>query len=150
MSVTRKKANRFAPVLALLLLGIAWLVVRQCNPNGTDPRPTTRKETTRNTSNSDQRGLNRNPSQINYSKHARCRMECRHITQAEVKDILRNGDINYKKSDIGNRSDCNRKYAVEGRTNDGQRVRIIFAPCADEVTVVTVIDLGQEWPCNCD
>ena len=74
MSVTRKKANRFAPVLALVLLGIAWLVVRQCNPNGTDPRPTTRKETTRNTSNSDQRGLNRNPSQLNYSKHARCRM----------------------------------------------------------------------------
>jgi hypothetical protein len=77
-------------------------------------------------------------------------MDCRHITQAEVKDILQNGTINYSKSDIGNNPECRRKYAVEGKTNDGQRVRIIFAPCQTEVTVVTVIDLGKEWACDCE
>jgi Domain of unknown function (DUF4258) len=147
---TSKKANRFAPVVALVLLLVAWLVVKQCNPNGTDPKPTTRKERTTTNTAEKQQGLNRNPSKINYSKHARCRMDCRRISQAEVKDILQNGTINYKKSDLGNNPDCRRKYALEGNTNDGQRVRIIFAPCADEVTVVTVIDLGKEWACDCD
>lgn len=145
-----KKANRFAPVIAIVLLLVAWVVVKQCNPNGTDPKPTTRKERTTTNTADKQQGLNRHPAQINYSKHARCRMDCRHITQAEVKDILKNGTINYKKSEIGNNPDCKRKYALEGKTNDGQRVRIIFAPCANEVTVVTVIDLGKEWVCDCD
>jgi hypothetical protein len=27
-------------------------------------------------------------------------MECRHITQKEVEDIVRNGEINYRKSDV--------------------------------------------------
>ncbi len=145
-----KKANRYAPVLALVLLVVAWVVVKQCNPNGTDPKPSTRKERTTAKRADKQTGLNRQPAKINYSKHARCRMDCRHITQAEVKDILQNGTINYKKSELGNNPDCRRKYALEGNTNDGQRVRIIFAPCADEVTVVTVIDLGKEWACDCD
>jgi rRNA-processing protein FCF1 len=42
-------------------------------------------------------GLNRSPSHINYSKHAKCRMECRHIDENEVKDMIANGTINYKK-----------------------------------------------------
>ena len=96
------------------------------------------------------RGLNRQPSRISYSKHARCRMACRHIDESEVKEILQQGKINYAKSEIGDRPDCKRKYAVEGTTRDGQRVRIIFAPCKTEVTVVTVIDIGKEWPCDCD
>jgi len=42
--------------------------------------------------------LNRNPTHINYTKHAKCRMECRHIDESEIKDILANGSINYKKA----------------------------------------------------
>lgn len=145
-----KKANRYAPLLALVLLVVAWVVVKQCNPNGTEPKQNTRKERTTTETAEKLQGLNRNPAKINYSKHARCRMDCRRISQAEVKDILQNGTINYRKSELGNNPDCRRKYALEGNTNDGQRVRIIFAPCADEVTVVTVIDLGKEWACDCD
>jgi hypothetical protein len=66
-----------------------------------------------------------------------------------VEDILQNGKINYSKSDIGDRPACKKKYAVEGLTKDKQKVRIIFAPCKNEVTVVTVIDIGKEWPCEC-
>lgn len=76
-------------------------------------------------------------------------MECRHIDEAEVKDILNTGKINYGKSELGDNPDCKRKYAVEGNTRDNQKVRIIFAPCQMEVTVVTVIDLGKEWTCDC-
>ncbi|HSC52581.1 MAG TPA: DUF4258 domain-containing protein [Phnomibacter sp.] len=150
MATPSKKANRYAPVVALVLLLVAWLVVKQCNPNGTESKTTTRKKANTTQTTTQQQGLNRHPSQINYSKHARCRMDCRHISVAEVQGILQNGTINYGKSELGNNPDCQRKYAVEGKTNDGQKVRIIFAPCASEVTVVTVIDLGKDWECHCE
>ena len=92
-------------------------------------------------------GLNRNPSQIHYSKHAKCRMDCRHIDEAEIKDILQNGTINYRKSEL-NADACHRKYAVEGYAKD-QHLRIIFAPCGEMMTVVTCIDLANEWECHC-
>lgn len=75
-------------------------------------------------------------------------MACRQISEQEIQDILVNGSINYKKSSL-QVADCQKKYAVEGLTADQQRVRVIFAPCAEEVTVVTCIDLGKEWECNC-
>ena len=139
----RKKANSLASlVVIILLLGIVF-IIKQCgNPGAAKKETTTANQ-------KDSRGLDRNPSAINYSKHARCRMQCRHIDESEVKDILQNGKINYGKSEIGNHPDCKKRYAVEGKTNDNQRVRIIFAPCQSEVTVVTVIDLETEWACDC-
>ncbi len=74
-------------------------------------------------------------------------MGCRHITEDEVVDILRNGTINYGKSDM--RGSPDPKYAIEGDTKDGQEVRIIFANSPRGIVVVTVIDLENEWKCNC-
>ena len=92
--------------------------------------------------------LNRNPSHIHYSKHAKCRMACRHIDETEIADILKKGSINYKKSQLKG-EDCQNKYAVEGYSKDNQHLRIIFAPCGSSVTVVTCIDIGVEWACDC-
>ena len=47
------------------------------------------------------------------------------------------------------RSDPDPKYALEGITRDQQRVRIIFADAEKGMVVVTVIDLENEWSCNC-
>ncbi|MEO8116193.1 MAG: DUF4258 domain-containing protein [Bacteroidota bacterium] len=131
------KWKKALPALFLIVLLIVAFLLKHA---GQQP------ETTPTTTS---RGLNRNPAHINFSKHAQCRMSCRHIDESEVTEILHNGKINYTKSDLkGN--DCQKKYVVEGTTHDQQRVRIIFAPCAAEMTVVTVIDLGKEWPCNCE
>ena len=91
--------------------------------------------------------IDRHPGKLIYTKHARCRMDCRHIDEAEVEDILANGRINYRKSEPAGRPDP--KYALEGNTRDGQQVRIIFAPAKRGMVVITVIDLGNEWSCNC-
>lgn len=142
MATNRQKANRYATLVALAILVVALLVVKWLQNGKQNPEPSkTEQQATR--------GLNRQPDKIIYSKHARCRMACRHISEQEVQEILKNGSINYRKSEIGDRPECRRKYALEGNTHDGQRVRIIFAPCRGEVTVVTVIDLGQEWACDC-
>jgi hypothetical protein len=82
---------------------------------------------------------------IKYSKHAKCRMDCRHIDEAEVKEILQKGEINYSKEQENEKGIS---YPLEGVTHDGQHVRIVFAPHENDVTVVTVIDLDTNWPCG--
>ncbi|RTL60323.1 MAG: DUF4258 domain-containing protein [Sphingobacteriales bacterium] len=91
--------------------------------------------------------LNRSTSHFIYTKHARCRMDCRHIDESEVKEILREGKINYAKSQYQNTD--NPKYAVEGWSHDNQHLRIVFAPAEDAVVVVTCIDLETEFECHC-
>ena len=93
-------------------------------------------------------GLDRNAKKLFFTKHAKCRMNCRHITQREVKEILAAGNINYSKSDLHDQRGPT--YAVEGITSDRQKVRIIFAPKQQHLTVVTVIDLVEEFACNCN
>jgi hypothetical protein len=144
--------KKILPLILLVVLAVLTLVIRNCNSSEPE-KPTTKNQkktdTTRQTETYPRRGLNRNPSHINYSKHARCRMDCRRIDEAEVQQILKGGKINYAKSELRG-EDCKKKYAVEGTTKDDQKVRIIFAPCSNEITVVTVIDLGKEWVCNCE
>lgn len=82
-----------------------------------------------------------------YTKHARCRMDCRKIDEAEVREILEKGRINNAKSEPAGRPDP--KYALEGKTRDRQDVRIVFAPTKKGVVVITVIDLDTDWNCNC-
>ncbi len=99
-----------------------------------------------NQKNHENQGLDRS-SKIIYTKHAKCRMACRHIDETEVREILEEGRINYEKSDPASRPDP--KYALEGITDDGQEVRIVFAAADNGAVVVTVIDLKKEWSCNC-
>ena len=92
-------------------------------------------------------GFNRNIHKIFYSKHARCRMDCRHIDESEVMEILQTGKLNEDKIEEDNRG---KTYPLEGVTHDRQHVRVVFAPKQDELVVVTVIDLDKEWECNCN
>src|ERR1700738_4048648 len=85
--------------------------------------------------NADQ-GFHRRTAFIEYTHHARCRMDCRHITEQEVKEIMQNGSVNYRKSDL-NAQPCP-TYALEGRTTESQRLRIVFAQCDQSSRVVTV------------
>ncbi|MBK8610644.1 MAG: DUF4258 domain-containing protein [Chitinophagaceae bacterium] len=91
-------------------------------------------------------GFNRNASTIIFSKHAKCRMDCRNIDESEVKEILKTGKINHKKIQSDKRG---KTYPVEGYTHDKQHVRIVFAPKNDGLVVVTVIDLDTDWTCDC-
>lgn len=92
-------------------------------------------------------GFDRNPDRLILTKHARCRMDCRHIDESEIREILAKGRVNHRKSEPAGRPDP--KYALEGTTRDGQEVRIIIADSPRGTVVVTVIDLENEWKCNC-
>jgi len=90
--------------------------------------------------------FNRHTGHLIYSKHARCRMDCRHIDESEVQEILDNGTVNYNKIED---SDKGKSYPLEGITHDKQHVRIVFAPKKEDLVVVTFIDLDKDWYCDC-
>lgn len=85
---------------------------------------------------------------IAYTRHARCRMACRKVSEAEVKETLREGRINWAKTRT-NDQPCP-SFAVEDRSRDGQLLRVVYAACAKQTRVITAIDLETDHPCNCD
>jgi len=136
--------KRLLPLILLGLLAIAVFAIKRCkNDSGASfpNRSTKGGEVNRD------RAFDRRVSYLQYSNHARCRMQCRHVTEAEVEETMRDGKINYNKSDLQN-TRCPR-YAVEEITKDNQKVRIVFAQCNNYTEVVTVIDLDTEWTCDC-
>jgi len=145
--------KKWAPYILIIFLGATVIIIKSCKNNDQpQPRVTNndRKDPTAEVNRD--RGFDRRTSYLEYSNHAKCRMQCRHISQAEVEDIMRNGKINDNKSDLQSRSlsgaRCPR-YTIEGVTSDNQDVRIVYAQCNEKTEVVTVIDLDTEWQCHC-
>ena len=138
--------KKILPVAFILLVAIAALLVKRYNSqqhekqvvqHGTEARP-----------GNNQVKFDRRVAKLFFTKHARCRMKCRQITQSEVKKILEEGTINYSKSRLSDKRGPS--YALEGITGDKQHVRIIFAPKHHHMSVVTVIDLDVEHQCDCN
>ena len=91
--------------------------------------------------------FNRHPAQLGFTKHARCRMDCRHITEAEVRGVIEGGIINLSKSDPRDKP-CP-TYALQGTTQKGESIRVILAQCADETRVITCYNLHTDFECHC-
>ncbi len=91
--------------------------------------------------------FDRSVSKVKYTRHARCRMECRFIDESEVKEMIKKGRVNREKIEVGSKGTT---FPLEGVTHDGQHVRVVVAPHPGELVIVTVIDLEKEWPCNCN
>lgn len=145
------RLKKAAPLILIAILAVLLFAVRQCK-SGQVAKPKATETTTQPRKNDNavvdrDKGFDRRVSYLEYSSHAKCRMQCRKISESEVEQIMQDGKINYNKSDIQN-ARCPR-YAVEGITSDDQKVRIVFAQCNDKTTVVTVIDLDTEWTCHC-
>jgi hypothetical protein len=83
-----------------------------------------------------------------YTRHARCRMDCRHISEADIREVLREGHVNAAKSQQ-NQSPCPTFAIEEDRHSDGVRLRVVFARCENETKVVTCIDRDHEYQCDC-
>src|SRR5258705_11850483 len=87
--------------------------------------------------------LFRDTNHLILTKHAKCRMDCRHITEQEIKEIIHAGNVNYSRSGTGNKGDDT--YALEGYSNEHQHLRVVVAPENDGLVVITCIDLDKEW-----
>ena len=147
--------KKYLPYLLLIAAALLFYFVKKNQRGNRTNKPETEQVTERITvpailpqdeKKEEVEGFNRNATNIIFSKHAKCRMDCRKIDESEVKEILRSGTINRKKIQNDKRG---KTYPVEGFTHDKQHVRIVFAPKDDGLVVVTVIDLDTEWKCDC-
>ena len=142
--------KKYLPLI-LLIAAAAFLWYVKSHQRGHFPQNTNTEQHTTTTvpvttNHNDNLPFNRHSGHLIYSKHARCRMECRHIDESEVKEVLEDGKLNYNKIE---ESDKGKSYPLEGITHDKQHVRIVFAPKRESLVVVTVIDLDNDWPCDC-
>ena len=128
-------------IIIVILLALAIRFFPSIKSNN----PPARKDIPHSSPNANHSGLNRSQNHLILTRHAKCRMECRHITEAEIRDILHDGTINYNKSQL--KDERGPKYAVEGYSHEHTHLRIIFAPEIDDIVVVSCIDLDTEWQC---
>jgi len=91
--------------------------------------------------------FDRTPGKLVYTKHARCRMDCRQISEDEIKEIMKKGIINLSKSDRNDKP-CP-TFALQGETGEGEKIRVIFAQCDQETKVVTCYNLEKDFECHC-
>ncbi len=91
--------------------------------------------------------FNRHPYHLDYSHHALCRMQCRHISQTDIKEVMEKGIINLNKTNL-NAHPCP-VIALQGYTPDGRDLRIIFAQCTEDTKVITCYNLDEDPICHC-
>ena len=91
--------------------------------------------------------LNRNPSRIEYTKFALCRMDCRHINANSVMGIVRNGQVNRGRSDV-HKKPCP-IFTVLGITKQKMNIIIIIQQCGTVAKVLDCYDANETVGCNC-
>jgi hypothetical protein len=89
------------------------------------------------------------PNALAYSRHARCRMDCRDISEDLVEQVYREGSLNCGKSDPAGAKDGNPRYALEMEDGSRGRVRIIVGDDHNEHVIITVIRLDEKDNCSC-
>lgn len=136
----------------LICLGALYMALTACQPPKADKEPGSSgnlaPQTEQPASPADHQTLIDPDTKLIYTHHARCRMSCRHISEADIREVLREGHINEAKS----KQEPGRcpAYAIEDeRNSDHVRLRIVFAKCDNEVKVVTCIDRDDEFSCDC-
>lgn len=78
-----------------------------------------------------------------------CFMQCKNITDDEIKKLFITGTINYKKSVVHDKP-C-KKYALEGTTTQGEKVRVMCGLCDLETNIISVKNIQEEKDtCKCE
>src|SRR5689334_25323182 len=99
------------PLILLAVVAVALFFIKRCGHASSSSNNKSSGSTS--TEVNRDRGFDRRVSYLQYSNHARCRMECRHITQAEVEEIRSEERRVGKSVDIGGRRSIKKKKGAE-------------------------------------
>lgn len=91
--------------------------------------------------------FDRHPSNIEYTRNAECRMNCRHISKEDISYVMHKGVIIYNKSNLRDKP-CP-TFVLQGFTDSGENIRIIFSQCRNVTKVVTCYNLKKDFNCDC-
>ena len=88
-------------------------------------------------------------SSFKFSEHAKCILECKRITEEEVREVLKNGDVNFSASDT--RGVPCPSYAIEG-TSHNKKIRVLVTiferDSTAEITTAINLEAGKDT-CRC-
>ena len=88
-------------------------------------------------------------STFRFSEHAKCILECKNITEEEVREVLKNGDVNFSESDTHG-VPCP-SYAIEG-TSHNKKLRVLLTvferDSTAEITTAINLESGKD-SCKC-
>jgi len=91
--------------------------------------------------------LNRNPSRIEYTKFALCRMDCHYINANSIMGIFKNGVVDKPKPDL-NKKPCP-IFTVRGITKQKMNIVIIIQQCGTVAKILDCYDANGTLGCNC-
>ena len=91
--------------------------------------------------------FDRTPDRLTYTPNALCRMECRQISRDDIADIMKKGIIYFNESN--RRAQPCPTFALQGRTRDNKYIRVIFAQCYEQTSVLTCHNLEKQFDCAC-
>ncbi len=75
-------------------------------------------------------------------------MDCMNINEADVMEILRNGDVNFEESNTHD-TPCP-SYAIDGTLAGDKKIRIVITTVDSIAEIETAIDLsGNPDTCRC-
>jgi len=89
-----------------------------------------------------------NRTEVSYSQKAICLMKCGNISEEGVREILKDGDVDFSASET--RAKPCPSYIIEGETKEGQSLRVIIVKCDSTTTVLEASDFGRKYECSCD
>ena len=128
------------PYILLALLAITALFIKRCRTSSGNKKKLT-VTIDRNTA------LDRRTDFLEYTDHAKCRMDCGHITPQTIAYILENGQLNSAKTETSAHP-CP-VYALEGHSPGQQHLLVIFAQCDYKTKVITCINIDSAFDCHC-
>lgn len=88
--------------------------------------------------------FNRNPSRIEYSQFALCRMECYGINANSIVSVFRNGAIQSRRR----RGTCTR-FSVNTLTKQKMNIFIVVDQCGTVARVIDCYFTNKQAPCDC-
>ncbi len=88
-----------------------------------------------------------------HTRHFSGRMECRKVTEMEIREVWLDGklkDFEPKSESCTNGFEA--KYTIEGKTNDGRSLTIVFSASnwTRKVRFITVWENGRDYKCPDD
>ena len=91
--------------------------------------------------------LRRNPSRIDYTTFALCRMDCYQINANIITGVLRNGEINQDKSDLHKRP-CP-IFTIHSLTKQNMSIWVVVQQCGTVARILDCYDANETVGCNC-
>lgn len=83
-----------------------------------------------------------------FTSVAHCTMKCLGVKEQDIRELLKNGSVNYDASDV-HATPCPR-YAVEGKLNGNRKIRVQVNDCDSISRIQSVSDLASpKEACEC-